>query len=243
MRLIRTFFFIIYITITEILALLIASATYFMDLTKHNPKIPSPNHQTPILLIHGYLHGSSGWLYHRHRFKKEGFESVFTINLGSPFATIEHHAETVQKMVEEIAHITGQREIILIGHSMGGLVASYYASEMARSVTHVITLGSPLEGSFTGYLNLGKDAVEMRYRSPFIMRFREGLKKINHVKFLHIGSYCDELVIPASSAIIKDLPHHENVQFHVGHVAFLYSPHTFTLMLNHLKHITSFQRS
>jgi len=243
MRLILIPFYIIYIGITEISALLVASATYFMDLTKYNPKTKPTSRHAPILLIHGYLHGSSGWLYHRHRFKKEGFDSVFTINLGSPLATIEQHAETVQKMAEEIAHITGQREIILIGHSMGGLVASYYASEMARSVTHVITLGSPLEGSFTGYLNLGKDALEMRYRSPFIMRFREGLKKINHVKFLHIGSYFDEFVIPSSSAIITDPPHHENIQFHSGHVAFLYSPHTFKLMLDHLKDPTFSRRS
>src|SRR5690606_32817974 len=93
---------------------------------------------------------------------------------------------------------------ILIGHSMGGVVSSLYATKLAPegSVTDVFTLGSPLNGApMANLAGMGPNGREMRPGSPLLAEIREGIeRKKGSIRFYHVGSDADTLV-PADSAL------------------------------------------
>lgn len=180
--------------------------------------------QPPILLVHGYLHNSSAWLYLRRRLKTGGLGPIYTIDLGSPFHTIEEYAEKVRLKAEQIAQETGQRELALIGHSMGGLVSAYYATHIASegSVPSVITIGSPLQGTKIAVLGIGPCAKQMRYGSDFTKELTQNMALVNTL-FFHIGSKTDFVIRPTSSALLQN-PNSRCYEFKSkGHIFYLYS--------------------
>jgi pimeloyl-ACP methyl ester carboxylesterase len=179
----------------------------------------------PVLLVHGYLHNGAAWLYHRKALQKAGFRSIYTLNLGSPLHSIEEYSEVVRKKVMQIESETGRSDLILIGHSMGGLVCSYYATQIAAegTVTHLITLGSPLDGTRTASLGFGECAHQMLYKSPFTERLQGEIINRPQIRWLHVASRADLIIWPQQSAIM----YHDNaevkIHLYLGHNHYLYS--------------------
>lgn len=177
----------------------------------------------PILLVHGYLNFGSVWTVQKKRLEALGFGPIYIINLGYPFRPIRSYAEKLKTKVDSIAKETGRKDLILIGHSMGGLVSALYATQMAPSntVTDIITMGSPFIGTPVARIGLGTNAREMEPHSPFIETLRESISSNSQIRFYHIATKTDQLVIPGGSAII---PHHKHFIFDdIGHASLLYS--------------------
>lgn len=174
----------------------------------------------PILLVHGYLNNASAWTHYLKVLPEKKLGSVYTIELGHPFLPLSEYAQKVKKKADEIRKETGQDGLVLIGHSMGGVVSSLYATKLAEEgrVTHLVTIGSPLNGCpFAEIAGLGPNGREMRPGSPLLAEIREGLEgKKNAIQMFHIGSDADTLV-PADSALtgpgkklrVTDLSHTE----------------------------------
>lgn len=185
------------------------------DLTRWEPSEQFFSEKTPILFIHGYLHHSSAGIYIRHRLKKAGLGPFFSINLGSPSYGIEDYVEKIRKKSELIEKITGHKDLILIGHSMGGLIALSFAQKSEKN-THVITLASPLAGTYFAYAGIGKSAQQMRYKSSFF-------KTLKPKKFTCIFSENDYVIIPKKSC----KPNHLVADIYTipdaGHVGLLYN--------------------
>lgn len=181
--------------------------------------------ERPILLVHGYLHNGSAWLYQRKALQKAGFGSIFTLNLGSPHCSVEDYSEKVRVKVMQIERETGRSDLILMGHSMGGIVSSYYATQIAPlgSVTHLITLGSPLEGTRLSPIGVGQSALQMRYKSSFISWIRDELVQHPEIQCLHLASKNDLFIWPQDSAALI----HDNATVKMysyrGHMSYLYS--------------------
>ncbi len=183
----------------------------------------------PILLVHGYLHDASAWAYHKKKLQKEGFGPVYTINLGSPFSSIALLAEKVRKKALEIQKNEGRSDLILIGHSMGGLVSAFYATQLAPSgkVTDVITIGSPLQGTYMASIGIGANAKEMRRGSLFVKKLQKAMTENQTIRFCHIASSTDALILPQDSAISSAADAKTALLDGVGHVALLYSSRVF----------------
>ncbi|MES2272656.1 MAG: alpha/beta fold hydrolase [Chlamydiota bacterium] len=180
----------------------------------------------PILLIHGYLNDSSVWLFQTRQLQKAGLGPIYTINLGNPFASIRKHAEKVKKKAEQIALETKRCDLILVGHSMGGLVSSWYATKLAPpdSVTDVITIGSPLDGTPMARIALGSSAREMQRDSGLIKEMQLAIAKNQQIHFYHIASKSDQLVLPGASAILDGShPERQFMMEDVGHGGLLFS--------------------
>jgi len=179
----------------------------------------------PILLVHGYLHRSTAWIYLKQRLEKEGLGPIFTIDLASPFHSIKTHAEKVAKMVEYLRKEKGIKKLALVGHSMGGLVCGWYATHLALpdQVAALITLGSPLYGTFASYLALGVNGREMRPGSWLLKELREKIEA-SPVCFYHLASRTDQLIIPYTSALLGHRRERQKLLSNVGHMGLLYSP-------------------
>ncbi|MDP1607922.1 MAG: alpha/beta fold hydrolase [Chlamydiales bacterium] len=204
-------------------ALMLVSFCLYPTFGLLNKKNRRPeNTERPILLVHGYLHNASAWLYLTHRLAKEGFGSTYAINLWPPFCSIERYVELVKDRVKKIQEETGRQDVLLIGHSMGGLVVSQAALDL--SLSQAITLGSPLRGTPVAYIGLGKNAKQMHPGSLFTTQLQQKLLNNKTVRFLHVGSKADGVVpekyaLPEPSALAE--------QFSVadlGHMSLLYSP-------------------
>lgn len=191
----------------------------------------------PILLVHGYLQDAPNWSLMRRRLRDEGHGPIFTLNLGNPLSSIEEHAETVAKKVREIERVTGNREIALVGHSMGGLVSTWYAAKLAPPgrVTHVITLGSPLEGTHLAWIAPGKNGREMRRGSPFTKKISDALQELKGIGLLHIGTKTDQFVLPYRSSVPRSSPGQKHLIDNLGHASLLYSPYVSRTVSRFLK--------
>lgn len=229
----------IHALITEFFAFIAMSSLYFINLEKRNPKIIEGNHQQPILLIHGLYHNSSAWIAYKKCLQDANTGPVFTINLANSRASIETHAQKVKKMVAEIQRVTGRQDIMLVGHSMGGLVASKFALDLATKetkVTDVITIGSPLKGSPTAkYIGFGKSVKEMQKNSVYMKDLSTRICKQRNIHFFHIASRTDELV-PATSALLTENVRAKHLLLsNVGHAGLLYSKRVINPIIEYYK--------
>lgn len=179
----------------------------------------------PILLVHGYIQNASNWVYLRRRLCQKGYGPVFTLNLGRPFRSIRNHAETIAKKAALIAKETGREDLTLIGHSMGGLACAWYAAKLAPAgkVGDVITIGSPLSGTKVAQIAIGKNGREMERGSDFVREVQEVVRKNRKVRFYHIASKTDQIILPYSSALTGEHPEREYVVDDIGHMSLLYS--------------------
>ncbi len=196
------------------------SFSYLMlPLSFFRPKVKS-GRKTPILLVHGYANSSAIWIYQLLSLKKRGLGPIYTINLGYPFSSIEKYSEKLKKKIEEI----GSDKIILIGHSMGGLVASYCALNLKPKVkvTDIITIGSPLHGTKVAILGPGKCAKEMRYQSEFTRDLVNKIKANKSIRFFCIGSKVDHVVVPNASSLLGDRSEDEYLLDDIDHVSMVF---------------------
>lgn len=185
-----------------------------------------PGNSRPILLIHGYVNHPNVWWLQKRWLKSFGLGPVYTINLGHPFKSILSYAEKVKAKAEEIAKDTGREDLILIGHSMGGLVGAWYATKLAKenTVTDLITIASPLEGTPMARIGIGANAREMSPNSEFINNLQEAIKQNQLIRFHHIATCRDQLVLPGTSALI--VGHNHFLFDDLGHASLLYSKKT-----------------
>lgn len=192
---------------------------------KKTPKKNLANDGLPILLIHGYGHDSGAWVYLMPIFTQWGIGPIYTIDLGSANKSIIDYAKRIQEMAKAITYETNKTDLFLIGYSMGGLAASYYAFHLAQenTIKGIITLGTPLNGTKTAKLGYGACCQEMAYQSPFVEELKIKIANNQKIPFWHIGSHSDTIVFPAASAWLQG-KNSQNIFFEEkGHLSLLYS--------------------
>lgn len=123
-----------------------------------NPKAEEVKYgKIPILLLHGSGFNQSEWVVGRQFLKKEQYGSVFSLNYdglvsNDPNKGIEDYArDKISAEVKRIKVLTGSDKVILMGHSMGGMIAGYYAEHFAEAdevnIEHVISIATPWQGT------------------------------------------------------------------------------------------------
>lgn len=181
--------------------------------------LPSAKGPRPIIVLHGYAMNRANFIALALRLRKAGLGPVF----GFEYWTLGRVAAGARQLgwfVDEVLAATGAREVDLIGHSMGGVVARYYISIAGgdERVHRVITLGSPHAGTDLGGLGVGHPAKELVLGSQLIQRLAAA-RAPQHAKLTTILSHADALV-PAAHQ--PEVPGAERIVFDdLGHVALL----------------------
>ena len=192
----------------------------------------------PVLLIHGLGCNRGNWAWFRRRLERRGHH-VYTVDCTPPFARVGSYAPQVARAVDEILAATGAAQVVLIGHSMGGLVSRAYLDQYGDGkVRHVITLGTPHLGTWMTRLALGAGIRDMAEDSVWLtaLREREAARSSQpYAKFTCIYTWHDNLVTPQSNAA---LPGAENIALAgIGHMSLLLSGHTVDLVLGVLERL------
>ena len=182
--------------------------------------------RTVVLLVHGYVCNRGLWWLMRRRLRARGIAGA-TIDLEPPFGGIDGFAKQLHARVEALVSETGADRIVLVGHSMGGLVARAYLRRHGPArVARLITLATPHHGTQLAYLGAGRNSREMEPDSAWLRALASGEQLA--VPTLSIWSARDELVVPQDSARLAGA--REAVMPALGHLSMVVSPAAFAVI-------------
>ena len=180
----------------------------------------APSDKLPLLLVHGLACNRGNWFWFRRQLEQRGY-GVYTVDCTPPFTQIANYAPQIARAVDEILEATGAKRLVLIGHSMGGLVSRAYLDQFgAGKVAHVITLGTPHLGTWMTNLAVGPNVRNMAEDSPWLagLREREAARSTQpYANYTCVYTYHDNLVTPQTNAA---LPGAEHIALSgIGHVS------------------------
>jgi pimeloyl-ACP methyl ester carboxylesterase len=180
---------------------------------------PYNSTQAPLLLIHGYCCNRGFWWWLKPRLEAHGY-SIATLTLEPLHGDIDGYAEQVARGVDRLCSATGASQVILVGHSMGGLVARAYLRRYGEfRVSRLVTLGTPHHGSTLAHLGMGRNARQMTPGSAWLKELEQTPLALACVS---IFSWHDNYVMPQNSALLEGA---QNIPLEgVGHLAMSISP-------------------
>ena len=113
--------------------------------------------------------------------------------------SIKEYGERLEKVVDIVLHHTGKKKVIIIAHSMGGLVSRSYIkySGGENKVAKLIEIGSPNQGIWNdewnfgcSWIHPGQECKDMQHDSFFIINLNSGDKTPGNVRYLTIAGNC-----------------------------------------------------
>jgi triacylglycerol lipase len=181
----------------------------------------------PLLLVHGYSCSRGVWWLARRRLEAAG-HTVATVSLAPPYTSIGKLVPQLGERIENVCQTTGADRVVLVAHSMGGLVCrSYLARHGGDRVERLITIASPHAGSELARIGIGKNAREMEPGSRWLKDLGQaGLP----VPAVAIRTAHDNFVMPQDN---QRLPGAIDVELEgIGHLAVLFSRRTTTELIS-----------
>src|SRR5262249_34888300 len=161
---------------------------------------PAPS-ASPIVLVHGVLVNDGMWYWVRRELSRRGMRAVYTINYGPPYADIERFAAQLAAKVDAVCAATGAASVVLVGHSMGGLVARAYVRRFgAARVSRIVTIGTPHHGSTLAWTWPGRCLAQMRPGNAWLLDLNRDESNPRPIPIVSIWSRHDSMVAPQASS-------------------------------------------
>jgi predicted alpha/beta hydrolase family esterase len=188
----------------------------------------------PVVLVHGYL-SNRGYFRPMVRWlEARGVAPIFVPSYRSVFSGIEAGAAELHAAIEG-ACAAGEARVILVCHSMGGLLARRYLREHgAGRIARLVTIASPHHGTVLSSWGVGEHARQMRRESEFLRALaREEARDPPRIPVTSIYTVHDNLVSPQDTSRLEWA---RNVAVAgIGHVGILGHEPVFTLVLEELR--------
>lgn len=188
-----------------------------------------PRGPRPIIVVHGYAMNRANFLPLTRRLVAAGLGPVYGFEywtLGKASAA----ARALGEYVERVCERSGAERVDIIGHSMGGIVGRYYATlggpsagsgrSGADRIAHLITVGTPHQGTDVSAIGIGHANKELFPRSALIQRL-EAAGIPEQIEATAIWSRADALCPGSRHAT---LPGAEQIVYDdLGHLSMLMS--------------------
>jgi pimeloyl-ACP methyl ester carboxylesterase len=177
---------------------------------------------TPVLLLHGVLCNAGVWLPLARHLAARGIGPVYALSYGPPLASIDLFADQAAAKIAAIVAATGARDVVVVGHSMGGLVARACARRHgAQRIRRIVTLGTPHHGSVVAYTFPGVSLSQLRPGSAWLAALN-AVPEAGSPPIVSLWSWHDTMVAPQTSSVLEGA---RNVALRgVGHNALLADP-------------------
>jgi pimeloyl-ACP methyl ester carboxylesterase len=108
----------------------------------------------PVLFLHGWM-GSWRYWFPTMEFVSQHFRTYSFDFWGFGDTRSQHAEENIRTYSDQVVRFLdtlGIDQIVLVGHSMGGMVAMQTALDHPDRVSQVVTVGAPFEGSSLSWL-------------------------------------------------------------------------------------------
>jgi triacylglycerol esterase/lipase EstA (alpha/beta hydrolase family) len=153
------------------------------------------------------------------RLARRGIGPLYALSYGPPLASIERFAAQAAAKIDAMLAATGATQVVIVGHSMGGLVARAYLRRWgAAKVRRVITVGTPHQGSVLAHVFPGRSLAEMRPGNPWLEELGRATAAAGP-PIVSLWSWHDSMVAPQASSVLERA---ENVALMgIGHNALL----------------------
>ncbi len=206
-------------------------------------------HGLPVLLIHGYGCNSGYWHGLSQQLSKAKI-SHHAVSLEPVFGDIEAFVPAVHEAVEILCKDSRHHQIIIVAHSMGGLVARAYMCRHGQErIAKVITLGTPHHGTGLAHFGVGDNTMQMRWLgtaqdgkpSDWILKLcaQEGQQR--NALFVSIYSHHDNIIAPQTSSHLEGA---RNIALHgIGHVALAVNAKVQKIVVEEILAITPLKES
>lgn len=149
------------------------NSPYEQDMTLVGPANPLPNADCLVIFLHGLCLNDNSW----HSRERLAFSQWARDQLNADTALLryntgQHISDNGHDFAQYLASMSLPKQVVLIGHSMGGLVARSAlhqgreaGHDWVENVTHLATLGSPHQGAVLE--RVGNQANRLLGLTPF----------------------------------------------------------------------------
>ncbi|MYY80220.1 alpha/beta fold hydrolase [Streptomyces sp. SID335] len=186
------------------------------------PRLPSDD-RPPVLLLHGFIDNRSVFVLLRRALSQQGGRRVESLNYSPLTCDVRGAAELLGRHIEELCERTGHARVDVVGHSLGGLIARYYAQRQGGDarIRTLVTLGTP---------HAGTRVVPLANAHPIVRQMRPGSDVIEELKepapdcrtqFVSFWSDLDQIMDPLETACVDhpDLTAQNVRVTGIGHLA------------------------
>lgn len=203
-------------------------SSWFVPRGRPRTRIYPDSKGPPVLLLHGYGCNSGYWA-RLTPLLDAAHISHAAIDLEPVMAGIDDYVPQVERGIEALCAASGAAKVIIVAHSMGGLVArAWLRDHGAARVAHIFTLGTPHHGTALANLGPGENAVQMRLLAAagehgnasgnaWLHALAGSENPASRALVTSIYTHHDNIVSPQTSSL---LPGARNIEVGgVGHVA------------------------
>ncbi len=208
----------------EFMATLLQSS-WFMAIACAKERIYDDAKLPPVLLIHGYGCNSGYWS-HLTPLLDAAHISHASLDLEPILGAIDDYVPLVARAVASLCSKSNVPKVIIVAHSMGGLVARAYVREHGSAcIAHIFTMGTPHHGTSLANMGIGRNAVQMRRsansadapESPWLRDLAGSEDESTRALITSFYTHHDNIVAPQTSSV---LPGARCIEFGgIGHVA------------------------
>ena len=146
-----------------------------MPWTRSNPGILMPIGQPtagqnalPVLLVHGFLCNHRVWDKVAQALRQAG-HTVLAVDLEPIFTPIDDYAPQVERAITTLRDQTAAPQVVLVGHSMGGLVIrAWLRAYGTQQAAKIITLGTPHQGTQATQWVTTPNGAQMTWHSAWL---------------------------------------------------------------------------
>lgn len=195
-------------------------------------------HKGPVIvLVHGFVCNAGVWGPVFRHLHAQGFERVSAVNLDPFYRSMTNSLADFELQLSEIMRREHtSEEVILIGHSMGGVLARVYQNRHPDRVRAAISLGAPHAGTDLARLVSTIEAGPARPDTRWLLEFNaaRAAEHDPHLRpALNIWSHSDNIVYPQGNAALSaGVDRQLNG---VGHLSLVFSKRALNLVSDFLR--------
>ena len=173
-----------------------------------------------VVLVHGFVCNRGLWNPWMHQLREADVPYV-AINLEPVFGSIERYATLVDRAVQRLTAATGIAPVV-VAHSMGGLAVRAWLRDPAHTprVHSVLTIATPHAGTAMARFAFSENTRQMRPGSPWLQALQRVEANVPRPPFTCYFSHCDNIVFPASHAMLPGATNHHVPGIAHVHLAF-----------------------
>ena len=174
---------------------------------KAGSNLAAPRTGPVIVLVHGFVCNAGLWGPMLRHLREHGFARVHAVNLDPFYRSMPNSLAAFETQLNKILQLeSSSEEFILIGHSMGGVLARVFQNRNPERVLAAISIGAPHAGTDLARLVSTIEAGPARPDTRWLLEFNAAIAAERDTKLrpaLNIWSDRDNIVFPQGNAALN----------------------------------------